>query len=264
MFLRLTPRDGPSNLATLIPNLLTTLAVCSGLASLHFSFKGELTRAIAAIVVSAIFDALDGRAARLLRVSSKFGAVLDSLSDFLAFGVAPAAVLYQWQLKDVDVFGGAAAMTYALCAALRLARFTAADMAGPREPASKPSKPSHYFTGMPSPAGAGVALLLPMIAFSEKLAYTSPPWLVVVMTFLVGLAMISRVPMFSLKGLRIRRPYVAPFLVLVGLVVVAALRDVWLTMAAMGTIYVLLIPVAILGGARMKQRERRAAAPPQT
>jgi len=254
VFLRLTPRneDGPS-LAALLPNLLTTLAVCSGLASLHFSLKGELERAVGAIVVAAVFDALDGRAARMLRVTSKFGAVLDSLSDFLAFGIAPAVVLYQWQLKDADVPGSASAMTYALCAALRLARFTAADMPGVREAQAKPVRPSHYFTGMPSPAGAGVALLLPMLAFSPTLGFQSPAWVVVGATFLVGVAMISRVPMFSLKGLRVRRPYVAPFLVLVGLVVVAALRDVWLTLAAMSAVYLALIPLAWLNSTRARR-----------
>lgn len=261
MFLRITPRDNQRpSLAALLPNLLTTLAVCSGLASLHFSLKGELERAVAAIVVAAIFDALDGRAARLLRVSSKFGAVLDSLSDFLAFGVAPAVVLYQWKLKGAEVPGSAAAMTYALCAALRLARFTAADMPGAREPAAKADRPSHFFTGMPSPAGAGVALLLPMLAFSDTLGFDSPTWLVIAMTFVVGVAMISRVPMFSLKGLHVKRHYVAPFLVLVGLIVVAAVRDVWLTLAAMSTIYLLLIPVAWIS---VRTRDRRAGASPQ-
>lgn len=264
MFLRITPRDNQRpSLAALLPNLLTTLAVCSGLASLHFSLKVELERAVAAIVVAAIFDALDGRAARLLRVTSKFGAVLDSLSDFLAFGVAPAVVLYQWKLKGADVPGSAAAMTYALCAALRLARFTAADMPGAREPAVKPAHPSHFFTGMPSPAGAGVVLLLPMLAFSDTLGYESHAWLVISMTFLVGVAMISRVPMFSLKGLHVKRHYVAPFLVLVGLIVVAAVRDVWLTLAAMSAIYLLLIPVAWVSSRRAARRASAAHDTPE-
>lgn len=149
-------------------------------------------------------------------------------------------------------------MTYALCAALRLARFTAADMPGAREPAAKAARPSHFFTGMPSPAGAGVALLLPMLAFSDTLGFDSPTWLVIAMTFVVGVAMISRVPMFSLKGLHVRRHYVAPFLVLVGLIVVAAVRDVWLTLAAMSTIYLLLIPVAWAGSRRAAHRASEA------
>src|SRR6185295_10381274 len=113
----------------LIPNLLTSTALCCGLAALHFSLRGEWDHACLAVLFSAVFDALDGRAARLLRVSSRFGAVLDSLSDFLSFGVAPAMILYQWQIGKQDLLGKyeflgvAAVMLFALCSALRLARF---------------------------------------------------------------------------------------------------------------------------------------------
>ncbi len=120
--------------AYFIPNLITTLGLCCGLASLHFSLKGDWQRAMALIVLAGVLDLLDGRAARMLRVTSRFGAQLDSLADFLSFGVAPAMLLHQWMLGSEGVFGLAAVVTFVLCSALRLARYTAAADARPRSP----------------------------------------------------------------------------------------------------------------------------------
>lgn len=264
MFLKLGPRRREFPLAALIPNLLTTLALCCGLASLHFSIRGEWDKAMGAIVLSGVFDVLDGRAARLLHVTSGFGAVLDSLSDFLAFGVAPAMLLHRWlDVQDkltgrLGAFIQAAVMTYALCAALRLARFTSDATAKPaaraaeRPPGEAPAyeKPAAYFVGMPTPAAAGCAMIPTMLSTSDTLQYTLPAWSVVIFAFVIAMLMISRVPMFSLKALRIRRRWVGPVMVMVGLGVVGMMKDPWLTMALLSCLYLVSIPITLVRGRR--------------
>jgi len=262
MFLRLVSRRAKVvSVAALIPNLLTTVALCAGLASLHFSLQGHWEKALAAILVSAVFDALDGRAARLLHVTSNFGAVLDSLSDFLAFGVAPAVILHQWLLAPqegapFDMFSLAAVVTYPLCAGLRLARFTSAP------PISKVSaSAANYFVGMPTPAAAGAVMVAPMLAVSDTVAWRAPREAIILYTFVVALLMISRVPMFSLKKLRINRRLVAPLLVLVGLAVVMMVKDAWLTLSAISGAYLLTLPASVVMRRRARQAELVGAGP---
>jgi CDP-diacylglycerol--serine O-phosphatidyltransferase len=252
MFIRLGPRRQEFPLAALIPNLLTTLALCCGLAALHFATKPDWDKALGAVVLAGIFDALDGRAARLLRVTSGFGAILDSLSDFLSFGVAPAFILHAWIASQEKLVGrlGAFALagfvTYALCAALRLARFTAEAPVG-RQSRDKPAeRPATYFTGMPSPAAAGAVLIPPMLARSDTVAWTAPAWAVIAYTLVIAVLMVTRLPMFSLKALRLSRRAVAPLLVGVGLLTVAATRDPWLTLSCISALYLLSIPVTII------------------
>jgi CDP-diacylglycerol--serine O-phosphatidyltransferase len=280
MFLRLVRRSEVS-VAALIPNLLTTLALCCGLASIHFSAKAAVAtamlrgqgvsedvinsatlwlweRALAAILLSAIFDALDGRAARLLRVTSKFGAVLDSLSDFVSFGVAPAMILHERTLaplinpvinqggvRGANIFGLMTVMTFALCSALRLARFTSA---------AAPTKPSHsnFFVGMPTPAAAGAVLIPALIDVSKTVDWDPPLWLVIVYTLFISFLMISRIPMFSLKKIRVSRYAVAPILALVGILVATMVYDPWLTLAIIGGLYLLSLPFAVI----MRRRQR--------
>jgi len=243
MFLRLGPRKREMPVAVLIPNLLTTLALCSGLASIHFALLPNWEKAVGALVLAGIFDFLDGGAARLLRASSQFGAVLDSLSDFLSFGVAPALILHQWMLEKQGALGLAAVMTHALCASLRLARFTAA--ASPKDPLKeKASSPSMFFVGMPTPAAALAVLIPVMLSQSDTARYTPPAWAVTSFTFLIGFMMISRVPMFSLKRVRVSRQALAPIMVGVGLLVVAFASDAWLTLSCMAALYLLSAPLA--------------------
>ncbi len=231
----------------LVPNLLTTIALCSGLASLHFSTKSEWNHALACITVAAIFDTLDGRAARLLRVSSKFGAVLDSLSDFLCFGVAPALMLHQWMLEGKEFLGLAACMTYALCAALRLARFTAAAPTPPEEAAL-----GRFFTGMPSPAAAGAVLIPVMLAQTEIVKFRVPDWGVIIYTFFVGWLMVSRRPMFSFKKVKLHRQAVVPLLALIGVIVFAATKFPWLVASGLAGLYLLTLPWAHISHAKVR------------
>jgi CDP-diacylglycerol--serine O-phosphatidyltransferase len=278
MFLKLGPkqpsRDVP--IAVIVPNLVTTLALCCGLASLHFILAGEWQKAMIAIVLSAVFDVLDGGAARLLRVTTKFGAMLDSLSDFLAFGIAPAMLLHQWILvektsKLIDTLGLIAVMVFAVCAALRLARFTSAATAAPlvaahvpasAAPAPKP-RPSPFFVGMPTPAAAGAVLVPAFVqAFVESTPALSerfgniliPEWAVALYTFGIGLLMVSRIPMFALKGARISRRAIAPIVVVLVVVAALMLKHPWLTLAGLALIYLATIPWAMIAHRRMKTR----------
>lgn len=274
MFLRLVKRPEVP-LAALVPNFLTTLALCSGLASIHFSIRAAVLhaanpaedvsryweRALVAIILSAVFDALDGRAARMLHVTSKFGAVLDSLSDFVSFGVAPAIILHQLVLTELinaqglepkhrfmRAMGLAPVVIFALCSGMRLARFTAAASGPP-----KPGPPSNYFVGMPTPAAAGAVLVPAMMIVSDTLDYQFRSWAAALYTLLIAFLMISRIPMFALKRLRVSRMWVAPLLVLVGLVVVLAISDLWITMAGIALVYLLSLPFAVLRKRRMQE-----------
>jgi CDP-diacylglycerol--serine O-phosphatidyltransferase len=265
-------------LAALVPNMLTTLAVCCGLASVHFALLERWERALAAIVLAAIFDVLDGGAARLLRVQSPFGAVLDSLSDFLAFGIAPAVIMHQWLLnapstKTQDALELVSVMVFALCAALRLARFTAQAhtqdiraaaeaWAGGATPAQQTKRPSMFFSGMPTPAGAGVALIPAMLAASDDVKYLDwniPGWVVALHLLITGVLMVSTMPMFAIKGISISRRLVVPLLI--GVVTLATLTLVspWLTIASLAGLYVLSIPVAIVVRARQRANSAPAA-----
>lgn len=253
-----------------IPSLITSLSLCAGLASMHFSIKAALggaqvgpggindwDRALALIALAAVMDALDGRAARLLRVTSRFGAVLDSLADFLAFGVAPALLLHLWLLKDADVFGLAAVMMFVLCSALRLARFTSA------RPVSRTSPiAGKFFQGLPTPAAAGIVLIPPLLSTSGTVVRFFPRWqpipewgqaLVVGYTLLVAWLMVSRVPMFSFKKIRIKRRLMGQFLaVVVVLIAAAMLRDPWLTLATLAGAYLLTLPFSLLAYRRLR------------
>ncbi|GJQ30579.1 MAG: CDP-diacylglycerol--serine O-phosphatidyltransferase [Phycisphaerae bacterium] len=268
MFLKLGPRQSEFPAAVLIPNMLTTLALCSGLAAIHYALKPDWDRALAAVFLAGIFDALDGRAARLLRVTSGFGAILDSLSDFLSFGVAPAIILHQWLAGQDQLVGRsgllslAAFMTYALGAAIRLARFTSE----PHPP--KPAKGgvesvAPFFRGMPSPAAAGIALVPLFLANSRYWpdAWDLPGWAVVLNAFLIGVLMVTRVPMYSLKALRVTRRAVAPLLVGVGLLAAAMLKDPLLTIAGLGIVYAVSVPITAVLWWRVG---RAAVATPET
>ena len=266
----------------LLPNLLTTVALCSGMASIHFSLKAGAIKApspgivsldldhrweqaMLCILIAAIFDMLDGLTARLLKVQSPFGAVLDSLSDFLSFGVAPAMLLHQWTLSDCDIgpyradaLGLAAVMTFILCSALRLARFTAAARAVkplPGAPAPEPRPPNplahRFFTGMPTPAAAGAVLIPPMLAVAKFPHYETPDALVVPFTFLIALLMVGRQPMFSLKRIRIPRRMVVPLMIVLGLVVASAAKYPFLTAALLCGGYLLTTPISIISHRRL-------------
>ncbi len=200
----------------LIPNMLTIFALCAGLTGIRFALLDRWEHAVIAILIAAVFDALDGRIARLLDSSSKFGAELDSLSDFVSFGVAPAMIMFLWSTQDVKGIGWALTLAFSACMALRLARFNTK-----LDNADLPAWTSRFFTGVPAPAGAGLALM-PLIAWLE-FGYEFLRVPVFVGIFLVGVAglLVSRLPTFSFKRVRVSQSWVLP--TMIGVVAYASL-----------------------------------------
>lgn len=207
---------------TILPNVVTLLALCSGLTAIRMAIEGRYELAIGAIVLAAVLDGLDGRVARLLKSTSKFGAELDSLTDFVNFGVAPAVILYTWTLHELRSAGWIVVLVFAIAAALRLARFNVM-----LEDPSRPAWQNNFFIGVPSPAGAIVVLLpiyLGLSGIELGAAGLGPrvgAVIVALYTLLIGFLMVSRLPTFSGKrfGMRIRRDWILPLFVLVVLVV---------------------------------------------
>lgn len=241
------PRIRGLSINTLIPNILTLLALCAGLTSIRFAVHGMWKEAVVSTVLAAILDGLDGRVARLLQGTSKFGAELDSLSDFVSFGVAPAMVLYFWTMQGAGAFGWALVLLFSVCCALRLARFNT--MIG--EP-DLPPYAYNFFTGVPAPAAAGL-VLMPMvftIQFGDGF-FDRPP---VVAVFLLGVSflMVSRIPTFSFKKVRVPHKWVLPMLLVIGVAAGFMVTEPWLTLSVVGTLYLAMIPVSLRSFRRLK------------
>lgn len=258
MPMKLRPPQGLGKLPlnTLAPNILTIIALCSGLTAIRFALLGQFKFAVGAIAVAALFDMLDGRVARLLKGASRFGAELDSLSDFLSFGVAPAMVLYFWTLHDLGSgnTGWLVVLAYSVCTALRLARFNTA-----LEDTEKPVWTGSFFTGIPSPAGAGVALLFLIISLEIESDIFRSPALNAVWLLAVGGMMISQVPTFSFKRVRVPRQYVGLVLLGAGLLAAALLNQPWVTLTLLGVAYLSTIPFSIRAYDRFRRGDAQAA-----
>jgi CDP-diacylglycerol--serine O-phosphatidyltransferase len=239
----------------LIPNILTLAALCSGLTAIRFALQGEFRLAVIAVIVAAIFDALDGRVARRLGVTSRFGAELDSLSDFLCFGVAPALVLYLASLKDGGALGWVATLMFPICSALRLARFNTGLLADTPPPAWTGS----YFTGVPAPAGALLALIPLVVSFEAEAAWPRHPLVVGATLVVVGGLMVSRLPTFSFKKGRVPRHLVLPSLLGAALVMGVIASSPWIGLSLLGLVYLCLIPFSWLAYQRQASRERAVA-----
>jgi CDP-diacylglycerol---serine O-phosphatidyltransferase len=211
--------------------------------------------------VAGVLDGLDGRSARLLKTSSKLGAQLDSLSDFLSFGVAPAMLIYLWSLNQVKAFGWALALLFATCCALRLARFNTE-----LEDTERPVWMSRFFTGMPAPAAAGCAIIPMLMAFAFRVDWPRAWALNAVVLVVVAFLMVSRIPTFSIKTVmvRIKPDWILPILVGVGLFVAAFSSAPWHTLLGVGVIYLASLPVGWWSAYRLRRRDQaeRAAAGP--
>jgi CDP-diacylglycerol---serine O-phosphatidyltransferase len=224
---------------SLIPNILTVLAVCAGLTSVRFALAEQWQFAVMAIVVAAILDALDGRVARLLKGSSKFGAELDSLSDFVSFGVAPALILYRWTMSELGGLGWIIVLAYAVCCGLRLARFNTA-----LEDPDEPEYAANYFTGIPAPAAAGLALLPMVISFQLGEEFFRLAFVNAANLAFVAFMMVSQIPTFSFKKMRVKKEAVLPVLIVVGLVGAVVASYPWFALTAVLGAYIVTIPVA--------------------
>jgi CDP-diacylglycerol--serine O-phosphatidyltransferase len=236
------------------PNAVTAMALCFGLTGVRYGISGEWERAAAAIIIAGVLDGLDGRIARLLRGESRFGAELDSLSDVIAFGVAPALILYLWSLEAMPQFGWTFALCHALSCALRLARFNANIDAG-----EQPHKSAGFLTGVPAPAGAGLAfipLYLWLVTGQElfRTWYVVAPW-----TVFVAFLMICNIATYSWGALRLRKTVRLEAIALAGLLAALLMTSPWLTLLAISVIYVALIPFGMIGYARVRQSRLSAS-----
>jgi len=224
----------------IFPNLVTLLALCVGLTSIRMSIELRFDAAIAAIAIAAFLDGIDGRVARLLKSTSRFGAELDSLTDFLNFGVAPAMLLYVWALDELRAVGWIAALIFALCGALRLARFNVA-----LDAPDRPEWQSNYFVGVPAPAAAMISMLPIYLEFvGVPHGFLTAP-VVLIYTLAIGLLMISRVPTWSGKtvGRRIPRDYVLPVFVLAVIYAALLFSFPFETMAISSFVYLGCLPL---------------------
>lgn len=235
-------------LRMLAPNAVTAMALCFGLTGVRYGISGEWERAVLAILIAGVLDGLDGRIARLLRGESRFGAELDSLSDSIAFGVAPALILYLWSLHAMPKFGWIVALAHALACALRLARFNANIDAE-----EQPHKSAGFLTGVPAPAGAGLAFvpLYLWLVTGEPIFqawYVVAPW-----TAFVAFLMISNIATYSWSALRLRKRIRLEAIALAGLMAALLITDPWLTLLLLSALYLVTVPFGILAYARTRR-----------
>lgn len=242
------PRQLP--LTRLVPNILTMMSLFCGMNAVRFAIMDRFEYAALAIVIASVLDVLDGRVARLLRATSKFGAELDSLADLTSFGVSPALVLYLWVLReDPSGFGWIAALVFAACSALRLARFNTM-----LEDLSAPAWTKGFFTGVPAPAGAGLALLPLFLALAFGPSLKTPATLQAVWLVISGLLMVSRLPTFAMKGRQIPPVLAAPVMAAFCLLVAGLFTNTWMTLSFLIIAYIAMLPY---GYRCYRQREKQ-------
>ncbi len=254
---------------TMIPNLVTLMAAASGITSILYSCQKNWKAAIVAIFIACVLDGLDGRVARMLRATSKFGAELDSLSDFVSFGVAPGMFVYFWVMEVVtpasaaypfrNVFW-ALALFYAMCGAFRLARFNIMIEDGPTQPYWK-----HFFMGLPAPGGAGLILTPAIWQIETGTNLIQSPWVGCAILLLFGILMASRFPTISAKHLRVPAKFMVPMLLFVMFVISMLVSQFWLTLGVIGVLYFISVPVCGILFLRMRKKDdAKAPAPPMT
>ena len=247
---------GPIPFRALVPNAVTLLALCFGLTGVSFAITADGTGdrvlwqfALACVVGAGVLDGMDGRIARLLRAESRFGAELDSLSDNVAFGTAPALILFLWSLQNAPSFGWIAALALAVCCALRLARFNARIDVN-----DQPHKSAGFNTGVPAPAGAGLAFI-PIFLWLVTGNELFRQWhLVMGWTVLVALLLISSVATYSWSSLRVRRSSRIFVIAGIGLLGAALVTNPWITLLAISLVYLAMIPFSMASYARVKKR----------
>lgn len=221
----------------LIPNLVTIGALCCGLSAIRFALLDRWEMAVTLIVIAAFLDGIDGSIARLLKATSNFGAQLDSLSDFVCFGIAPALVLYMWVLEDVKRLGWGLVLFFAICCGMRLARFNTSLMEEQKE-----AWQAHFFTGVPAPAGGLLAMLPLILTLQFHNGIFDQPWLTAVYLPVIGLLMISRIPTFTMKGRRIPHRFMLPVMLGAILLVVGFVIETWAILSALSVLYLGSLP----------------------
>lgn len=243
----------------LAANAVTTLALAAGMTAIRFAIEGRYEAAVAAVIAAGVLDGLDGAIARLLKSASRFGAELDSLSDVVAFGMAPAFLLYSWGLSGLGRIGWVLALAFGVATALRLARYNSKLDNG-----DDPRKRRGYFTGVPAPAGAGLALLPMILDFAFETAVFQSSIVLGLYTALIALLLVSTLPTFSFKQLRIGRDMLIPALMVVALFAASITVYRWAAIAVVAVLYLSSIPVAwhLYRRGRTRKENGRAATPP--
>jgi CDP-diacylglycerol---serine O-phosphatidyltransferase len=238
----------------LVPNVITLLALCAGLTGIRLAIEERYELALAAIVFAAMLDAVDGRVARMIKGTSRFGAELDSLADFVNFGVAPGLILYFWGLKPLGNLGWIAAMVFAICAALRLARFNVQI-----DDPNRPVWAGNFFTGMPAPAGA-ITVLLPVYLYF--LGLTVPIAISLVYTLAIAAMMVSRFPVLSGKkvGTRVPPEAVLPVILLAVLLIALLVSYPWQLLTFIAIVYLGCLPFGWFSYQRYQRADAEAAA----
>jgi len=248
------PPDRGMAFRAMVPNAVTALALCFGLTGVRFGIAENWDAAVGCVVIAGVLDGMDGRIARLLRANSRFGAELDSLSDVTAFGVAPALIMFLWSLHQEPQFGWVAALALAVCCALRLARFNSR-----MDSDEQPHKSAGYLTGVPAPAGAGLAFVpvyLWLVTGQEifRAWYVTMPWVI-----FIALLLISSVATYSWSSLRIRRSSRLFVIAGIGLLGAALVTAPWVTLLAISLVYIAMIPFSIASYARVRRRRGAGA-----
>lgn len=235
-------------LRAVLPNAITAAALCAGLTGVRFAIDEKWEMAVFAVLIAGLLDGIDGRIARLLKAQSRFGAELDSLSDCLSFGMAPALILFMWSLHDLPRFGWLAALAFALCCALRLARFNARI-----DVDDQPHKSAGFLTGVPAPLGAGLAFAPLYLWLATGEAIFRHPVAVAIWLAVIAFLMISNIATLSWTSIRPRRGMRLPLIALVGILFTALLTEPWWTLVAICAGYLLLMPYGITSYAKIRR-----------
>nr|WP_231638938.1 CDP-diacylglycerol--serine O-phosphatidyltransferase [Aurantiacibacter marinus] len=235
------------------PNAITAAALCCGLTGIRFAIEGEWEKTMYAILIAGVLDAMDGRIARLLKAQSRFGAELDSLADSLSFGMAPAIVLFLWSLQDLQRLGWFAALGFAICCALRLARFNAQI-----DVEEQPHKSAGFLTGIPAPVGAGLVFLPIFLWLASEGEWEAirEPWLVAIWAVVIAVLMISNIATLSWNSIRPSSDLRIAAIAGIAMIVAGLLSEPWWTLAGICIVYLAMMPLGLMRYAKVKTARR--------
>jgi CDP-diacylglycerol--serine O-phosphatidyltransferase len=242
---------------SIVPNALTILSLSAGLAGLKYGFLGMWEASVIAILIAGILDGLDGRVARMLKGATNFGAELDSLVDFVNFGVVPAMVMYMWVLKDIKGVGWFFALLFAVCMVLRLARFNTMS----KDELTDKELSKEFFTGVPAPAAAALALWPMILHFETGFDLFKNPWVCIVYMGFMAFLTVSTLPTFSFKTVKVKKEHVLFYLIGVAAVATMLLNFAWITLSVIGSLYLGLMPVAYFSMQKKLKAQAEAKKP---
>lgn len=245
-------------ISRLFPNIVTIIAICFGFTSVRYALNEQWDVSVSFIVIAGFLDVIDGRLARFLKATSNFGAQLDSLADFVNFGIAPALTLYLWVLNQIEIkgLGWVFSLTYVICTSIRLARFNSDAIEE-----GKPEWKNGFFVGIPSPAGAGLAILPMMLSFETDVMRFLNPYFVGIYLVVIGIMMASRIPTFATKRLVIRKENIPLVLVLAGLIIASITIKPWVFLPLFGIIYIISIAFSISYYKKLQSKNKNISSP---